>query len=128
MNMIRALKDVSAFQPPISGQLNDELRALTHELFTCPEASHDPVRRQLAKGTHDVFFNTAVRERLVQGRGDPVIDGVLGSTTTAQLRAFLAQVIAETSDVADRINRYPCAALPRAAPMICGLISRRRSA
>lgn len=53
-----------------------------------------------------MFFNTAVRERLEQGRNDPLIDGILVSTTTAELRAFLAQATVETPDFADRINRY----------------------
>lgn len=142
MRMLRALEDVSALQPAISGQLNEQLRALANELFNCPAASHDSVRRQLATGpVHEcgltfanavehlsaarakrqlaqrrwdeaidlklaVFFNTAVRERLEQGRNDPLIDGILGSTTTAELRAFLAQATVETPDFADRINRY----------------------
>ncbi|WP_217352396.1 hypothetical protein [Candidatus Viridilinea mediisalina] len=142
MRMLRALEDVNALQPAISGQLNEYLRALTNELFTCPAASHDSVRRQLAtEPVHvcgltfanavehlgnarakrefaqqrwdeaidlklAVFFNTAVRERLEQGRGDPLIEGMLGSTTTAELRAFLVQVVSDTPDFADRINRY----------------------
>lgn len=142
MRMLRALEDVSALQPALSGQLNEQLRALANELFNCPAASHDSVRRQLATGpVHEcgltfanavehlsaarakrelaqrrwdeaidlklaVFFNTAVRERLEQGRNDPLIDGILGSTTTAELRAFLAQATVETPDFADRINRY----------------------
>jgi hypothetical protein len=142
MRMLRALEDVSALQPAISGQLNEQLRALANELFNCPAASHDSVRRQLATGpVHEcgltfanavehlsaarakrelaqrrwdeaidlklaVFFNTAVRERLEQGRNDQLIDGILVSTTTAELRAFLAQATVETPDFADRINRY----------------------
>jgi len=142
MNMVRVLEGVRAFRPPISGQLNDELRALADALFTCPEASHDSVRRQLANGPiHEcgltfanaidylasarakrelaqrrwdeavtlklaVFSNSAVRERLGQGRGDSVIDGILESTTLAELRTFLVHAVATTPDLADRINRY----------------------
>jgi hypothetical protein len=50
MRMLRALEDVSALQPALSGQLNEQLRALANELFNCPAASHDSVRRQLATG------------------------------------------------------------------------------
>lgn len=142
MRMVRALEDVSALQPAISGQLSEQLRALANELFSCPAASHDSVRRQLATSpVHEcgltfanavehlgnarakrelaqhrwdeaidlklaVFFNATVRERLEQGRGDPLIDGILGSTTRAELRAFLVQATDETPDLAERINRY----------------------
>lgn len=142
MRMLRVLEDVSALQPAISGQLNEELRTLTADLFSCPTASHDSVRRQLgiepvhtcgltfanavehlgsARAKREraeqrwreaidlklaVFFNATVRERLAQGRGDPVIDGLLERTTTGDLRTFLAQVTAETPDFAERINRY----------------------
>lgn len=53
-----------------------------------------------------VFFNPTVRERLAQGRGDSVIDGILDSVTIADLRAFLVQATAATPDIAQRINRY----------------------
>jgi hypothetical protein len=142
MRMLRALEQVSALQPAISERLHEELLGLTTKLFSCPEASHDSVRHQLATGpVHEcgltftnasehlsnarekreqaeqlwsetiemklaVFFNVAVRDRLSQGRGDPVIDGILDSTTTSELRASLVQITAEIPDFAERIDRY----------------------
>jgi hypothetical protein len=54
----------------------------------------------------DVFLNPAVRERLEQGRSEPVISGLLACKTTDELRAYFIKAVQETPDLVDVINKH----------------------
>jgi hypothetical protein len=61
----------------------------------------DAFRRKM-----EVFLNATVRERLEQGKAEPVISGLLTCNNTDELRAYLTKTIQETPDAVSIINKY----------------------
>lgn len=54
----------------------------------------------------EVFLNPGVRERLEQGKAEPVIDGLLKCTDVAAVRKYLVEACLADRAVVEIINRY----------------------
>ncbi len=54
----------------------------------------------------EVFTNPAVRERLEQGRNEPVVASILRCSTVAEVRAELVRLVATQPDIVETVNRY----------------------
>ena len=54
----------------------------------------------------EVFLNPAIRERLEQGRFEPVIDGLLRCATIDDLRDYFKKTVPSTPGIVDTINKY----------------------
>ncbi|MCP4687960.1 MAG: hypothetical protein GY859_07915, partial [Desulfobacterales bacterium] len=49
LKVMRALEKIPAFQPPLTGDIEEKLRALVQKLFTCPTPSKSSVEKQLRR-------------------------------------------------------------------------------
>jgi len=54
----------------------------------------------------EVFVNPAIRERLKQGKSEPVIAGLLACKDTRDIREYLVKAVENAPGVVDVINRY----------------------
>ena len=54
----------------------------------------------------EVFLNPTVRQRLEQGKAEPVIAGLLACATADELRAYFLKAVRKTPEIAEMINRY----------------------
>jgi len=54
----------------------------------------------------EVFVNPAIRERLEQGKSEPVIAGLLACKDTSEIREYLVEAVEDDPGVIDVINRY----------------------
>ena len=56
--------------------------------------------------TLEFFLNPSIKERLKQGEGDPIIDGILASTTIGELKDFFTKTCQNNPGFVDIINHY----------------------
>ena len=54
----------------------------------------------------DIFSNPTVKERLEQGKSEPIIKGILGCSTVKEIRSYLVKAVLDDPSVVDVINRY----------------------
>jgi len=54
----------------------------------------------------EVFVNPAIRERLEQGKSEPVIAGLLACKDTPEIREYLVKAVEDDPGVIEVINRY----------------------
>ena len=54
----------------------------------------------------EVFLNSAIRQRLEQGKHEPVIAAFLACKTADELRTYLVKTVLETPGIVDLINKY----------------------
>lgn len=54
----------------------------------------------------DFFLNPAIKERLDQGKGDEIIDGILACNNTDELKSFFVRLSLEDPSFVEKINRY----------------------
>ena len=54
----------------------------------------------------EIFLNPTVRERLKQGKSEPLIAGLLKCNSTSELRSYLVKCCIEDPSIVDVINRY----------------------
>lgn len=142
LRTLKTLENITALQPPISDQIEQELAGLMGSIFLCSTPSRSSIEEQLKRGpvhecglslrdidTHlqeaeaavmegtdvvesglnskiEIFLTPAVRERLSQGREEPVIADILNCKDVSELRSTLIRWCNDDPSIVSVINRY----------------------